>query len=649
MEIYKKYIINMKDNYVDDVSVNRNIENINVKKIFKNPDKIHLLQHNKRYFARNTCFDNKEFNVNLNNDGYVEEGSSGVARRGLYKVGPIIKSGIIKIIINNKNDVDEFKYAIESNIIVPDSVVSLDLIEKCDLLQKFKYIPGKNDSIYPRDEILIIGMEEGGDFSTQLYSCISTNNTIEFENLIEGALITCDNFNKHGFFHRDIKPQNIIIVKRNGFQKPVLIDFGNTCYMKKISSNGRMTDLSAINPPLDSFFLLLYIDRYYTNAAPRSIKNIIFNKMIKYYSILRSLSMTNIDIENINKYLLDAYMINENFSDFLKKINQDGIQIIETPDIHQIVEDRSSNSFHIINTLNNTEIKFSQENKLITLKNELNSFIARRESKSSPISSRRSSPISSRRSSPISSRRSSPISSRRSSPVSIKRSPLVVSSKRSPLVSSKKYPPSVSSKRSPPSVSSKRSPPGVSSKKYPPSVSSKISPSGVSSKKYPPEFRNNILKDMKWPADPYFLKLSKKVKESKKPNKKYQPSIYSPSKYIESPSKYIESPSKYIPGKYKMPRHGNSPVISTTVQHSKSPKYMKLERYVIPRGDNIMYENYNKENKSLKHCYDRKRKNGDDLTTKEAQDLCKLNGLNHTGSKKILCDRLRNNIPPLCL
>ena len=553
----------MKDNYVDDVSVNRNIENINVRKIFKNSDKIHLLQHNKRYFARTTCFDNKEFKVNLNNDGYVDEGSSGVARRGLYKVGPIIKSGIIKIIINDKNDVGEFKYAIESNIIVPDSVVSLDLIEKCDLLQKFKYIPGKNDSIYPQDEILIIGMEEGGDFSTQLYSSISTNNTIEFENLIEGALLTCDNFNKHGFFHRDIKPQNIIIVKRNGIQKPVLIDFGNTCYMKKISSTGRIIDLSAINPPLDSFFLLLYIDRYYTNAAPRSIKNIIFNKMVKYYSILRSLGMTNIDIENINKYLLDAYMINENFSDFLKKINQDGIRIIETPAIHQIVEDRLSNSVHTINTLNNTEIKFSQENKLITLKNALNSFIARRESNSSPISSRRS------------------------SPVSIKRSPLV-----------------------------------------------------MSSKKYPPGVGNNILKDMKWPADPYFLKVSKKVKESKKQNTKYQPSIY-------SPSKYIESPSKYIPGKYKMPRHGNSPVLSTTVRPSNSPKYIKLERYVIPHGDNIMYEN--KANKSLKHCFDRKRKNGDDLTTKEAQDLCKLNGLNHTGSKKILCDRLRNNIPPLCL
>ena len=630
----------MKDNYVDDVSVNRNIENINVRKIFKNSDKIHLLQHNKRYFARNTCFDNKEFKVNLNNDGYVDEGSSGVARRGLYKVGPIIKSGIIKIIINDKKDVDEFKFAIESNIIVPDSVVSLDLIEKCDLLQKFKYIPGKNDPIYPQDEILIIGMEEGGDFSKQLYSCISTNNTIEFENLIEGALITCDNFNKHGFFHRDIKPQNIIIVTRNGISKPVLIDFGNTCYMKKISSTGRIIDLSAINPPLDSFFLLLYIDRYYTNAAPRSIKNIIFNKMVKYYSILRSLGMTNIDIENINKYLLDAYMINENFSDFLKKINQDGIRIIETPAIHQIVEDRLSNSVHTINTLNNTEIKFSQENKLITLKNALNSFITRRDARSSPVSIKLSSPISSHRSSPVSIKLSSPISSRRSSPVSIKRSS-PVSIKLSSPVSSRRSSP-VSIKLSSP-ISSRRSSP-VSIKRSSP-VSIKRSMPVVSSKKYPPKVGNNILKDMKWPDDPYFLKVSKKVKEVKKTNKKYQPSIY-------SPSKYIESPSKYIPGKYKMPRHGNSPVISTTVHPSKSPKYMKLERYVIPHGiseSEIMYENYNKENKSLKHCYDRKRKNGDDLTTKEAQDLCKLNGLNHTGSKKILCDRLRNNIPPLCL
>ena len=127
-----------------------------------------------------------------------------------------------------------------------------------------------------------------------------------------------------------------------------------------------------------------------------------------------------------------------------------------------------------------------------------------------------------------------------------------------------------------------------------------------------------------------------------------------------------------------MPIHGaNSPIISTNVHPPKSPvvrprvqspKYMKLERYIIPDNiprEYIMYERYPvsieqkvnvrqdavKEHKNLKlkNCFDRKRKNGDDLTTEEAQVLCKTNGLKHTGTKKDLCNRLRNNIPPLCL
>ena len=698
----------MNDNPVDDSIINRKSKNINIKKLFNKPTQNHFLNYSTQsYYTRNTCLDNREFSINLKRDGYVGEGSYGVARKGKYMSGSTIKSGIIKIIINGDDNQDEFnelKYGIEANMIVPNSVVSFELIEKCNLLKNSKYIHGHNDVIIPTNEILIIGMEEGSDFSTRLESLLDANNVVGFERLLDEALFTCDEFNKNGFFHRDMKPGNIIISTRDGTVKPILIDFGHTCYMKKIENItiGRLDDLSSSNPPLDSFFLLLFIDRHYNSA---SVADIIFNKMIKYYSILRYLRMYDTDIEHINYYLFYAYKLNENFSNFLNKIKKNGIRISRTPDISRSVDDRMRYSSERTALLNQHEIKFSR-NKFLTLKNALQNLMTSIHQPNpassiihnhipfgkkplSPIQ-QSPSPVIQKSPTPIVIKRKSPspivVKRKSPSPVVVKRkspSPVVVKRKSpTPIVVKRKSPTPIDVKRkSPTPIVVKRKSPTpivVKRKSSSPVVVKRKSSNPVVVKKSPvnnPKMKQFNPKEIKWPINPYFKKISilkEKLKKKTKNIKKIKHSIYSP------PS-IIQSPSEYIPGKYKMPIHrANSPIISTNVHppkspvirpHVQSPKYMKLERYIIPDNipqEYIMYERYPasikkksqvpatdvvKEHKNLKlkNCFDRKRKNGDDLTTEEAKVLCKANRLKHTGTKKELCIRLRNNIPPLCL
>jgi hypothetical protein len=223
----------------------------------------------------------------------------------------IIKKASIKVVIANKRnkarDLLELKLGIEAYKLIPNCVVEIEFINKCDLLTSTALWP---DEISSTNEILIIGMEKGtNNLRVELNKHI--NDVIKFKKVISKALTACDKFNKYGFLHRDIKLENIIIVNRNGNESPVLIDFGLTTYMTNVNNliDGRIVDTNLStyqNPPLDSFYLCLHLSTYNKYIY---LKSIIFDLTYKYYTIIRKLGIDDSLIKSINKSTFDNYKL----------------------------------------------------------------------------------------------------------------------------------------------------------------------------------------------------------------------------------------------------------------------------------------------------------------------------------------------------
>jgi tRNA A-37 threonylcarbamoyl transferase component Bud32 len=397
----------MQNNKIDDFVKNRSL-NINLNNFFVKPDTIHFFKARagNQYYARNTCFHNDEFTIDERLESYNGSGSSGVVRDGEYiSSNGTIKSGSIKVFISNKinirRDLLELKIGIEANRLVHNSVAEIEFVNKCDLLTS-DIIP---DEISSTNEIMIIGMEKGlNDVRVELNK--HTNNIKKFNSIISKAAKACDMFNKYGFFHRDIKLENMIMVNRNGIRYPVLIDFGHTTYMDAIHNliNGKIVyvDLSDFNqnPPLDAFYLCLDIySRYYKY---HNLRSIIFELTYKYYIIIRKLGLDDDIIKNINKNTFDNYNLGSSMILFLNGIPIADRNKIYINDLNRLTPQMFSkiNSYKIIDS---------------SFRGIQNSLLVPRTRSPSPTSRRSPSPTSRRSPSPTSRRSPSPISRRSAS------------------------------------------------------------------------------------------------------------------------------------------------------------------------------------------------------------------------------------------
>ena len=310
------------DNEVDDAIKNRkgNIplqEGIFGKDFFKN---------NNKDYARNTCIDNKEYYVDISDDGFVGKGSYGVARKGKYislKDGKI-KDGIIKIIISQQykknSELNEIKIGIEASKLCPEAVVDIELLNKCDILSNLNI---KIDKKNKTKDLIIIGMEEG----IPLYRYIAPAH--ELKHVKMSAIEACDRFNLNGFFHNDIKPKNMIVVKRNKVNTAVLIDFGKARYMNAVSymdsSKKYITrDFSLTNPPFDSFYLSLTFFKY---------DSMFFDIVLKYYFILMACGIKQEELETIYSSF-NHYNLNNVVYKFYKKVFDNNISLVNIPDVY---------------------------------------------------------------------------------------------------------------------------------------------------------------------------------------------------------------------------------------------------------------------------------------------------------------------------
>jgi serine/threonine protein kinase len=308
---------------------------------------------NIEYYIRNNCIHSDTLDIDDSDDGYIAQGKCGVVRKGRFLSSDgILKDGIFKILISsitNTIELEEIKYAIELNKLSPDSVIKIELVEKFDLL--------KEDAVSDTKEIIIIGMEKGSSNLDKYLLELVDSDLYEFERVLSLALDACDAINRVGYFHRDIKPSNIVIVNRNGINVPVVIDFGSMCYMSNIDNN--KYNLTNRNPPLDSFYLALYVlGIFETN---KDLNPICLHFVFKFYRILRFYIPSDSYIKNVNKKFFNHYFNKPLGSDYFDKVflkyfkKTDLSMKIPPADISKYIQNRITDE--IENAIDFVEIK----------------------------------------------------------------------------------------------------------------------------------------------------------------------------------------------------------------------------------------------------------------------------------------------------
>ena len=336
--------------------------NINVRELFSGKEKPtinYFLEKNlnKEYSIRNFCIHNNELDIDESDEGYIAQGKCGVVRKGrVISPDGSHEDLIFKIFISHKVhpvELEEIKYTVELNKLLPDCVIKIKFIERCNILES----SNNNVSMWSDNkEIILLGMEQG--ISTLDSYLLSVEHDIdEFERVLSLALDTCDKINRSGYFHRDIKPVNIVIVNRNGINVPVLIDFGAMCYMSNIDKKYNLSDK---NPPLDSFYLALHM--LYTFEPVKSVRPICLYFAFKFYKILMFYLYDDINIKNINDHFFNHYFNTPPGSDyfgnvFLKYFKKFGepIDFIPIEDITRYIHNRVKTT--IEKSLDSVEIK----------------------------------------------------------------------------------------------------------------------------------------------------------------------------------------------------------------------------------------------------------------------------------------------------
>jgi hypothetical protein len=273
-----------------------------------------------RRYIRDTCKLNDTI-ISINE--FLGQGSFGAVFAANYMAnGNLITNGVVKFIYESRKHYDvnlnELKMGIELNINAPDYSIHNSIVDKCQILMTNNIA---TDVISPTEDILIIGLERGENHGTvarpitDLSAALNNHRTINHSDItmLEQSMFAMNMFNRAGFFHRDIKPQNMTNVIRNGISMCVPIDYGMTDYIQDepFLKNKR-------NPPIDAFLLGLFIKRNL------SIRNAAFeiklNQLLSlYYTILIRLGVTLHNIRECNKRIYDHYRLEVSFREFLKR------------------------------------------------------------------------------------------------------------------------------------------------------------------------------------------------------------------------------------------------------------------------------------------------------------------------------------------
>ena len=287
-----------------------------------------------KFYVRSTCLHNDILNVEENPSSIMGEGAYGVARKGNFVKNGAHITGVIKLVLKDKGNyenLNEVKIALEAQRVVPDYVIQTYILERCDILNSI-ILP---DNVNTTTDLLLIGMERGiNTVEDEIFRGLSVDN---LKQIIKKSLKACYEFNCAGFFHRDIKPNNMVVVERKGKQEAVLIDFGATVYMSHVYdySTGIYNQYTT-NPPFDAMYLGLFflknVNMFQINNDNEFliIENYILKKLHRYYDILMQLEpkfalinkryFNSYSLQSTLKKLLAIFKKFRNIPDEIKKI-----------------------------------------------------------------------------------------------------------------------------------------------------------------------------------------------------------------------------------------------------------------------------------------------------------------------------------------
>lgn len=254
-------------------------------------------------FLRNTCTNNSDFLL----ANRLGAGSYGVVYDARFESNGTTINGAVKFMYEaQKSDsLDEIKIGIELNNNAPDCSIRHYFLDKCDILTS-----PNHDYISARDDILMIGMEKGiNDLTGPLLR------TCNDPNVLAAAVLSMDKFNAAGFFHKDIKPHNMVTVVRRNQNFYIPIDYGMTGY---IADSPYLRNKS--NPPIDVFHLILFILQNSTGSRSPAFNNELNQLLIFYYIVLRRLGVSSADIAACS-HTFNHYNLNVIFNNVLPALN----------------------------------------------------------------------------------------------------------------------------------------------------------------------------------------------------------------------------------------------------------------------------------------------------------------------------------------
>jgi len=555
------------DNPIDDLHVNRIFPNKKILDLYGDLPPKNISND----FVRNTCLHNNSLNVDESLSGKIGRGSFGVTRKATYRsIDGSIKNGLIKIIVLSDArpaDILELKYLIELNKLIPDHVVGIELIERCDLLKT-----EINDDLINNKQILLIGMERG---ISDLHNFLKTLKGDAFIEIISEAMDACDMMNRAGYLHDDIKPANMIVNNRNGIIKPLIIDFGLSKYLPEKFGN----------PPIDALLLGLFMLKYQMDYHISDRHG--FNKKIllliqKYELIIKKLGASlkfvkSQAIRHLKNYGLDGILSNLNY--WYKKNGIEDRELSQD-EYYKYIHKRNENLN--LKTRRGARINIDRLNILTQSREILGIF----KEELRRIPSQRSCP----------------------------RPPL-------PPVGR----PSTSKRVSSPRLSPPKPPVAMR-----PAAGTDICKCIVQSSKLRCKNKSktvngfclvhkNCTTIFRGPASPPHLS----------PPRRTSPPRLSPPRL---------SPPRPSPPRLSPPRP-SSPRLSPP---RLSPPRLSPPRLSPPKPQVAMRPD-------LKNCFPRQTRNGNDLSLEEAKELARVNRISIKGKKIEICNRLRNNRPPLCL
>jgi hypothetical protein len=226
--------------------------------------------------------------------------SSTFINEGTYNGKP---SYIKTIIAVDRESIKDIQFNIEAFNVIPNHIAEITYINKCYVTNKTGKDAQKEDGIYG---LIAVAIEKISSFEkeiTRLYEKYKNDKNKymkDLKEIIENLTETCDLFNSYGFFHTNLKYQNIGIrpanVKLKTPHRVGLTDFAETTH-----TTNKVT-------PLNSLFmcLKLYIKYKQQNSTPEWIMYLL---SILACCFKVAMDNTNMTADVLAKTLVDDYII----------------------------------------------------------------------------------------------------------------------------------------------------------------------------------------------------------------------------------------------------------------------------------------------------------------------------------------------------